>query len=151
MAYDGSVFQSKLWTPNDIKTQMESIFTRDYPLAWTSWTPTYGATGSMTYTSVTTISAAYIQIGKLVLFKLICSGTTGGTASYAITFTVPVTRSTADYAALAGGWGYDSATCGVCIDGGNSTTVARVLRYNFANWGLGASRQIGCMGIYEAA
>src|SRR5690242_9092441 len=42
-----------------------------------TWTPTYGALGSMTYTSVTTTVGKYWRHGSMVFFRLNCTGTTG--------------------------------------------------------------------------
>lgn len=118
--------------------------------AWTTWTPTYGAGGSMTFTTVTTHYAKYRQVGKTVCFTIIAAGTTGGFAASNITFTLPVTA--AATLGLAGG--------GFAVDGGGnlgaswygaSTTVASVAKYDFSAWGIGAGRTIAASGCYEAA
>jgi hypothetical protein len=57
---------------------------------WTNWTPTLGAVAPMTLAGTSIIFARYCQIGKVVFFTLKFTGTTGGTASNQITFTLPV-------------------------------------------------------------
>lgn len=152
MAYADNI-RSATATMNDVATLIEGIFASGYPATWTSWTPSYSASGSMTYTSVTTEYGKYIQVGKLILFILRATGTTGGSASDALVFTPPVNAAAATVTGLAIG-------AGSVNDGGN--TAALCLRYtavssfavyrsNFANYGTGASRTINVMGVYEAA
>ncbi len=57
---------------------------------WFNYTPTYSASGSMTYTSVTTSYAKFNIIGKSVHVVLLATGTTGGTADIALRATPPV-------------------------------------------------------------
>lgn len=61
-----------------------------YETRWLNWLPTYGASGSMTYTSVTTGTAKYKIANNAISFNLLSRGTTGGTASTAITATIPM-------------------------------------------------------------
>lgn len=58
---------------------------------WLDWQPVYSASGSMTYTSVTTTRAKYKIRYDDVHINLYTSGTTGGTASNAIYATPPFT------------------------------------------------------------
>lgn len=120
--------------------------------AWTAWTPSYGAGGSMTYGTVTTNSARYMQLGKTVFFAINATGTTGGSASDRLTFTAPVARTAST--------SYIAAGNGEVIDGGlglngralwndTSTTVIAVLKYDGSNFGLGATRQFRIVGHYE--
>jgi len=60
-----------------------------YENAWTDWTPTYSAFGSMTYTGITTNVARYKLIGKTLYIELQFDGTTGGSASAGITVSLP--------------------------------------------------------------
>jgi len=147
MAYADSIRSSGVTTAQ-IATLIEGIFSSGYGLTWTSWVPTYGASGSMTYTSVTTTFAKYIQVGKLVFYQIYASGTTGGTASNQITATLPVA-------------GLSDSRVGSCIvqDGsGNITgqvftnaTNLLIYKYDTSNFGLGASRLFIAVGFYEAA
>lgn len=117
---------------------------------WADWTPTYGATGAMTYTSVATNRGRYCRIGHLVLFQLACAGTTGGVANVGLTFTAPVApRYTSDR--------HVSGACSV-YDGGDRAGMFKyqtdrfyVYKYDYANWGLGANRWIQIQGFYEVA
>ena len=118
--------------------------------AWTTWTPTYGASGSLTYTSVTTGYAKYLQIGKTIFFNLYATGTTGGTASNSITFTLPVAAANL-YNVFSGGVLPGS---GVTVGGfaftDNSATVVFVRKYDSSNYALGGAA-IRVSGTYEAA
>ncbi len=58
---------------------------------WFNWTPTYSASGSMTYTSVTTDVAKFSITGRTVHIALQAQGTLGGTSSFGIRATAPVT------------------------------------------------------------
>ncbi|MFA6198760.1 MAG: hypothetical protein WC734_06465 [Patescibacteria group bacterium] len=58
---------------------------------WNDWQPVYSASGSMTYTGVTTTRAKYKIRYDDVHVNLYTSGTTGGTASNAIYATPPFT------------------------------------------------------------
>lgn len=62
---------------------------------WKEWTPTFAGAGSMTYTSVTINRALYRYVGKeggvrFIEYNIAAYGTTGGSASTGITFTLPV-------------------------------------------------------------
>lgn len=86
--------RSRIFTGADIASLIEGIFTSTFPLTWSSWTPTFTASGSMTITSTAITSAKYCQIGKLVFFKLAFTGTIGGTPSFGVRATLPVTAAT---------------------------------------------------------
>lgn len=119
-------------------------------VAWQTWTPTYSAGGSMTYSSVTSNVARYCTIGSTVMFQLVATGTTGGTASTYVSFTLPVAPANTGDANVSGG-----CRCG---DGGgvaghyrydNSDAAVFVFKYDSSNWGLGSGRQIMVQGQYE--
>lgn len=117
---------------------------------WQDWTPTYGGTGSMTYGTVTTNVARYMLIGKLLVIRLDCAGTTGGVADTRITISSPValTASTL-YGALAVPIFDSSRATGhleVITSGGWA-----VRREDAANWGTGAARGVQGVFIAEAA
>jgi hypothetical protein len=137
-------------TGDDIADLIEGIFASTFPLTWTSWSPSYSAGGSMTYTSVTTSTGRYIQIGKLVFFKLIATGTTGGSASTHVKFTLPVNQSTTHYS-TGSGFINEAGTITAGFLQYNSTTTMEVHHYNDANWTLGATRLFNIQGFYEAA
>lgn len=113
---------------------------------WTSWTPTYAGSGSMTWTSITTNHALYCQIGKVVFFSIRAQGTFGGTAAATITFTLPITPT--------------QVVGGAClIDDGsrvsgnwlNSGGTALVNRYDATNFSLGTSRGLTVSGCYQVS
>lgn len=118
--------------------------------AWQDWTPSYSAGGSMTYTSVTTTYAKYIQIGKTVFFRLRSSGTTGGTASNELKFTLPVNRADTDVTNMGATYVVDGGvTGGVGYSDNANQCVIR--RYDSANFALSTARQIVINGCYEVA
>lgn len=123
-----------------------------FPEVFTSWTPTYSASGSMTFTSVTTRFAYYIQLGKIVIFMLNAGGTTGGTASNELRATLPVTAAAGmvNFAPCSG-YANDSGTESSSNGYLQSSTVVAVRKNAADNWGLGGSRSFGVLGIYEAA
>jgi len=117
----------------------------NFTAVWTDWTPTYSTSGDMTYTDVITYMAKYCVIDKMIFFILTCSGTTGGTASWAIHFTLPKKS--------------DVVFGGGCeiVDGGSKSGTFHSIdsdklgvgTYNGANWSLGASRKIRIQGFYK--
>lgn len=116
---------------------------------WATWTPTYSAGGSMTYTTVTTLLAQYQRHGSTVHFRAYALGTTGGVASNELRMSLPVTAvgNTSGF----GGFVIDGA--GVDIGGFGylqSTTTLGARRYDNANFGLGANRGIVLSGTYSA-
>jgi hypothetical protein len=117
-----------------------------------TWEPTYGAGGSMTYDPVTTTYARYLSIGKLTAIWLNATGTTGGSASHYLTFTLPSSCS-ATASALGTAYLYDSGVTeclGFCsVAGGSNITV--VEKYNIANWGIGSSKWFSATMLYLAA
>lgn len=134
----------------DVADLIEGIFSAAFGLTWGTWTPTWGGTGSLTFTSVTTNPALYIQCGKLVILIIHGSGTTGGTTSTAITYTLPVTANDAQHCG-GGGFVRDGGSPIGAVHTLNSTTQGYLSRYDAANWGLGASRVATGVLIYRAA
>jgi hypothetical protein len=101
-----------------------------------TWTPTLGASGSMTYTSTSVDFAKYWQTGKQGNFILRFTGTVGGTPSNTLTATLPAgiansaaacTAYVSDNSANVGGFGY--------ID--NSNELVSVRRYDGAAYTAG--------------
>lgn len=113
---------------------------------WFNYSPTYAASGSMTFTSVSTNVARCSIIGSKVSFYIGATGTTGGTASTTITATAPITFGGTDVPSFAG----------VATDSGNKGAIAylnsgllNISKYDLSNWGLGASRSIRITGDYQ--
>ena len=65
---------------------------------WTTWTPTYSATGSMTWTNHVTNYARYKRTNQNteIAVEISVRGTLGGTPHYALAFSLPV-NANADY------------------------------------------------------
>lgn len=128
---------------------IEGIFTSLFPLTWGSWTPSYSASGSMTYGTITTSFAKYIQIGKLVLWCHYSTGTVGGTPARLLAHSLPVTGAT----------GAPGGAAGYVADGGNQlsgavitgTTSASYTMRDASNFSAGSGRVLAGFGIYEAA
>lgn len=116
---------------------------------WTAFVPTYAATGSMTYTSVTTSYAAYIKLGKIVIFQMSATGTTGGTASNGITFTFPVSIATAPANQGSVFAGFTDSIAAFAFP--TAATTIEVRRYDNSNYPLGAGRSIQVGGVVESA
>ena len=101
-----------------------------------NYTPTYSASGSMTFTSVTTRKAIFSIVHNQVNVILDFTGTTGGTASTGITATLPVTASD----------GFNRQ--GVAINDNSvklgfsliDSSGATFYRSDQSNWGLGSSK-----------
>lgn len=151
MAYADSI-RSATATMETVATLIEGIGSSGYPLTFTSYAlnATQTGSGSMTYTSVTTTSSEYVRIGNLIIWLFLVYGTTGGTASYGLQLTLPVTAASTIYV-QGSGW---------CSDGGSalaatftcpSTTKVEIRRYDSTNFGLGASRYAAGVLIYKAA
>lgn len=109
--------------------------------------PSYSCSGSMTFTSVTTQLAWYIQLGPLVIFTVDAWGTVGGTVDTEVHISLPL-RSMSVYGCMIGN---------VSIDGGlgrpagvlfvNNETI-KIRRYDNASWVAGASRAARVTGLY---
>lgn len=119
--------------------------------AWSTWTPTFTASGSMTFAATASV-ARYTRIGKIVYFQITASGTTGGTASTAVRFTLPVTPALSATANSIGGgcWVTDTNTASGYW-GWNTAGYIQVFKYDLSNFGLGASRAFSLCGFYEVA
>jgi hypothetical protein len=112
-----------------------------YETRWLEWLPTYSASGSMTYTSVTTVKSVYQITNRTLNISLASSGTTGGTASTQINATLPITlASTTNGAYSFSGIAEDTSPIGAAINN-SSNNIIRFIKIG-SNWGLGASRVI---------
>ena len=118
--------------------------------AWQTWTPSFSAAGSMTYTSVTTNLARFMRVGKTVHFNIQATGTTGGSASSGLRFTLPSTSLAGTNIPTGAGYGVDSSTIGMFAFL-HTATIAEVRKSDSANFGIGASRAINIFGRYEEA
>ncbi len=123
----------------------------NYPIFETdplSWAPAYSASGSMTFTSVTTDVAEYKIVGRELSFEHQCTGTTGGTASTSVISSLPFAARNASYTPAFPGWVNPTggtALGGYCLYFSGSIYFRR---YDFSNWTLGAGRQGNSNGVY---
>lgn len=147
MAYADSI-RAETATMNEAATLIEGIFGSTYGLTWTSWVPTLGAGGSMTYTSTTVHYAKYVRSGKMIIYIVNIDGTTGGTPSTTLTFTVPVNIASA-YSWSGGGVVNEAGTLTSGFASYTSATTLSVYKYNAAAYGAGANRNYVIGGVYE--
>jgi hypothetical protein len=117
-----------------------------YETRWLVFTPTYSASGSMTWTSVSTTGNVYKIISDNVNLELFALGTTGGTASTELRATLPITPDPGGNAQRFGGAAVDNV--GISCIHFLSTTL-NTARYDAANYGLGANRGITTKIIYR--
>lgn len=110
-----------------------------------SYLPTYSASGSMTYGSVTTTEASYKVSRTRVWVFLDNSGTTGGSASNEIKMTLPFSAG----ASVATSSGSTTDTAFTVGFGYVSTSTLNVRKSDSSNFGTGASRGCRQVLIYE--
>jgi hypothetical protein len=110
-----------------------------YETRWLTYTPTYSASGSMTWTSVTTTTSAYKIISDNLSLELFALGTTGGTASTELRATIPFGATPAGNNQRFGGGAVDNV--GISCIHFISTTL-NTARFDAANFGLGANRGV---------
>lgn len=139
-------------TPNVLDQEFFNLYggLNKYISEPVNWTPSYSASGLMTFTSVTTHYAYYSIIGKNVFFSIYATGTVGGTPDTQLRFTLPLVPDNDVANGVAGG--------GFVIDGsyrggffahsGVSNTIA-VTRYDFATWSAGTGRGFAISGFYK--
>lgn len=113
------------------------------------WTPSYSASGSMTYTSVSTVFAKYIIFGKILFFELRAAGTTGGTASNTLIATLPVNKLSPGSSICAGGWNETGNANFLAATAALTQTTIYILKYDRSNFGLGTGRVMAAAGFYE--
>lgn len=108
------------------------------------FTPSYSASGLMTYTSVTTIRAKYRHRDQSVELYLNFEGTTGGTASNVLQVSLPF--NVAPYCSLSATVqdGLGTAISGICYAANNLLCIEKADKSNF---GLGANRGAWVSGV----
>ncbi len=115
---------------------------------WLTWAPVYTASGSLTYTSVSTTFAKYKHTPNGIRWELRASGTLGGTASTQLLCTVP-------FEALQSA---NSPACGF----GNTAGVSAVIfvtaatpdkltfsKYDISNYATSGACVLNAAGFYE--
>lgn len=116
-----------------------------------SYQPTYGGSGSLTYLTVTTTLARYIINRNQMYVKVVTTGTTGGTASTYVTFTLPISMANVDTTYLPIGSGFSNEgpnpkTGLVVYQAANKIGVGK---YDASNAGLGAGNAWGFAIVTE--
>lgn len=117
---------------------------------WTDWTPTTSASGAMTFTGVTIHFAKYRIHNKEMSIIAKISGTTGGTASDGIRFTLPYPPAIDDQFIPARYLDGGNLTVGQGVVSTTSSWI-EVNRNAGGNYGLGADRRIYVTGIVMIA
>jgi hypothetical protein len=121
-----------------------------YNTRWLSYQPVYSASGSMTYTSVTTEVATYKFADNIMYFEINCTGTTGGSAATDIIVSLPFGFSSATAWIYVGGAGlYDAADKIGYMIRDSSNSGVRFLNATHANWGVGAERDCRGKSFYQ--
>jgi hypothetical protein len=114
---------------------------------WFDWSPTFGASGSMTYTSVTA-TAKFRLIGRTAEIRVKAAGTTGGTASAALNFTPPIPFS--DDGFMIPAFVEDSSNnpfiSGIAWP---LSGIIKVSKYDGSNYGIGSGRMLVATGFYQ--
>ena len=120
---------------------------------WSDWTPAYSASGSLTYTSVTTLAARYLIREKTIEIVLSATGTLGGSASTRIGFTLPFEGEQSGIATppiIGSGWNGNANTMCVCFLTPATPDRGDLFNYNLGNWATSGTATIRATGIYEA-
>lgn len=121
-----------------------------YETRWLSWNPTYSASGSLTYTSVSTTYAKYkLRFENELVWELRSSGTLGGSASTELYATLPFEAA-------------QSANSNACGFGNTAGVAARVFisagtpdkvvfsKYDASNFATSGTCVNNGAGFYEA-
>lgn len=148
MAYADTI-RSSIATMEDVADLIEGIAVSGYPLAFSTWAPSYGAGGSMTFTSVSTTYARTVVIGKFRLIMFNFAGTTGGSASTYLTLTAPAAAASLGGDQINGVYVVNSGTATGRAHINTGSTTVQIFLPDTSNWGLGASRGAAGFLIYE--
>jgi len=117
---------------------------------WLAYNPVYSAVAPLTYGTVTTQRAAYMIDGNSAFFIITASGTTGGSAATDIIASLPIGFAVSTAYIYVGGAGlFDASDMQGYMIRDNTNSGVRFLKYNKANWGIGASRDIRGVGFYD--
>jgi len=134
----------------ELEDKINALRTIEVGGVWADWTPSYSAGGAMTFTSVTTDEARYCVVGNLLHYKIRANGTTGGTASTVIQFTVPINRAdTVVHSSAASVWLYDGGDKAGMAAFYNTANTIMVAKYDGSNWGLGETKVFIVSGFFE--
>ncbi|MGB3044531.1 MAG: hypothetical protein WBB98_15230 [Xanthobacteraceae bacterium] len=141
---DSDALKNLTW--GGIKTALGAIF-QAIPGALSAWVPTI-STNSGTLGTVGTVTARYLQVGKLVFFSIKVPLVLGSSSPGGLNFTLPVTASASASAAWSG---IEAAVTGkMCVGFLNTTTQGRILFYDGTS-PIATGALVACSGFYEAA
>jgi hypothetical protein len=118
-----------------------------YETRWLGFTPTYSASGSMTWTSVTTTRSFYKLQNDIVHIEIYALGTTGGSASSELRLTLPFSAGSSNEQRPGCGQAIDSA--GLSGSHFINNSILNTTRYDGANYGLGGTRGVISKPIYR--
>lgn len=114
---------------------------------WFNWTPTFGGSGSMTYTAVTTRYARFRISGRTLMLAIYANGTTGGSASNTLTATIPLEPVYATANPAGPVWVLDDTyMVGYCYVG---SAALNVRKHDTSNWGIGINKVFSAQVTYE--
>lgn len=123
-----------------------------YETRWMNWSPTYSASGSMTFTSVTTNVAVYKISGRDVRIHIRATGTTGGTASTDLRATLPFEAEYSSSQPPLSAFAVDgTAVSGFAFVSASTPDLVVCRKYDTSNYGLGSGRVMNVNGVYQIA
>lgn len=117
--------------------------------AWTGWTPTFTASGSMTVTATTINVARYKVIGKTLHFVIDATLTLGGTTSNSIFFTLPQNALLTSVNLPIGAGFIDGVTAWCQMNSTQTSVITR--RYDGGNISTGSGKTVRYFGTLELA
>lgn len=117
---------------------------------WQTWTPTYGSLGPMTFTSVTTSFARYLDLDDRVEIQMDFTGTVGGTPAATLTVTTPIVPAQVNIGFSCNALNSGVRQAGTAYVGAvTGTGVIYFKQYAGANWTAGANNGASISGVYE--
>jgi hypothetical protein len=119
-----------------------------YEAAWSSWTPTPTPSGGGSFTTVTA-AGAYLQIGKLVNFRVIVTLTNIGTGSGKVQLPLPV--GTAKGSFVSGGAEIASIGRAITYTVSAGASNGTIQAYDNSTNVMVNGYQLNLTGLYEAS
>jgi hypothetical protein len=121
-----------------------------YVTRWLTYAPQWAASGSMTFTSVTTAIKKYMINYNVCTAKVKGTGTTGGTTSNSISATLPFNALDASDGPLAIGTANDTGSvAGRAAITTGTPNILLMAKYDGSNWALAANKIVGGTVTYE--
>jgi hypothetical protein len=113
--------------------------------SWFNWTPSYSANGSMTWTSVSTTRSVFYLVKTTVFIEIYALGTTGGTVSTQLIFSLPIAPTTTNTQRTTGSVVDTAGFVGQLLIGTNCLCI----KYDSTNYTLGANRGVIAVFSYR--